>query len=69
MALVGSSVKVEELNFGTLVSYCGWYLNLTMDLRKHNKKMTAVSDMTPCNFVEVYRSFRGAYCLQYQNDE
>jgi hypothetical protein len=26
-------------------------------------------DVAPCSLVEVYRRFRGAYCLHYQGDE
>jgi hypothetical protein len=26
-------------------------------------------DVAPCSMVEVYRHFRGAYCLHHQGDE
>jgi hypothetical protein len=31
--------------------------------------MTVFRDVAPCSLVEVYRRFRGAYCLHYQGDE
>jgi hypothetical protein len=32
-------------------------------------KMTALWDIASCSLVEVYRRFRGAYCLHYHGDE
>jgi hypothetical protein len=29
-------------------------------------KMTVFWDVSPCSLVEVYRRFRGAYCLHHQ---
>jgi hypothetical protein len=31
-------------------------------------KMTVLWDIAPCSLVEVYRRFRGAYCLHHQGD-
>jgi hypothetical protein len=31
--------------------------------------MTVFWDIAPCCLVEVYRRFRGAYCLHHQGDE
>jgi hypothetical protein len=31
--------------------------------------MSAFGDIAPCNFVEVDRRFRGAYCLRYRPDD
>jgi hypothetical protein len=30
-------------------------------------KMTVFWDVAPCSLAEVYRRFRGAYCLHYQS--
>jgi hypothetical protein len=32
-------------------------------------RMTAFWDVSPCSTVEIYRRFRGAYCLLYQGDD
>jgi hypothetical protein len=32
-------------------------------------KMTLIWNVAPCNLVEVYRRFKGAYCLHHQGDE
>jgi hypothetical protein len=32
-------------------------------------KITIFWDVAPCSLVEVYRRFRGAFCLHYQGDE
>jgi hypothetical protein len=32
-------------------------------------KFRALWDVTPCSRIEVYRRFRGAYCLHHQVDE
>jgi hypothetical protein len=31
--------------------------------------LTDVWDVAPCSLVEVDRRFRGAYCLEHQDDE
>jgi hypothetical protein len=31
-------------------------------------KMTVFWVVAPCSLVEVYRRFRGAFCLHYQGD-
>jgi hypothetical protein len=31
-------------------------------------KVTVFRDDAPCSLVEVYRSFRGVYCLHHQGD-
>jgi hypothetical protein len=31
-------------------------------------KMTVFWDVAPCSLVEIYRRFRGAYCLHHQGD-
>jgi hypothetical protein len=31
--------------------------------------MTAFWDISPCSIVEIYRRFRGAYCLNHQDDD
>jgi hypothetical protein len=33
-----------------------------------SKKMTAFWIVAPCSFVEIYRRFRGDYCLHHQGD-
>jgi hypothetical protein len=33
-----------------------------------NMKMAAFWDIAPCSLVEAHGCFRGAYCLQHQND-
>jgi hypothetical protein len=30
-------------------------------------KLTVFRDVAPCSLVEVYRRFRGAYCLHHQS--
>jgi hypothetical protein len=32
-------------------------------------KMAVFWDIAPCSLVEVYRRFRGAFCLHHQGDE
>jgi hypothetical protein len=32
-------------------------------------KITVLWDVAPCSLVEVYRRFRGAYCLHHQGDD
>jgi hypothetical protein len=32
-------------------------------------KMTVFWDVAPCSLVDVYRRFRGTYCLHHQGDE
>jgi hypothetical protein len=34
-----------------------------------NMKMTVFWDVAPCSLVEVYRRFRGTYCLNHQGDD
>jgi hypothetical protein len=33
------------------------------------KKMTVFWIVEPCSLVQVYRRFRGAYCLYHQDDQ
>jgi hypothetical protein len=33
-----------------------------------NMKMTDFWDVAPCNLIEIYRRFGGAYCLHNQGD-
>jgi hypothetical protein len=37
-------------------------------LKGTRMKMTVFWDVAPCSLVEVYRRFRGAYCLHHQSD-
>jgi hypothetical protein len=39
------------------------------DVLKQCLKMTAFWAISPCNFVEVDRHFRRAYCLHHQGDD
>jgi hypothetical protein len=32
-------------------------------------KMAVFCVVSPCNMVDVYRRFRGAYCLHHQGDD
>jgi hypothetical protein len=52
------------MKFGTAEG--GFYFDLSEILGSHG--VDVFWDVAPCSLTEVYRLFRGAYCLHHQGD-
>jgi hypothetical protein len=58
---------VEKIQF-TYSRITGHYVRFQV-LTAASMKFRVFRDVAPCGYVEVDRSFRGAYCLHHQGDD